>query len=80
LTRGEHVKGEIASTSQIDVLFVDELGFEKWSKGRKYFEPESSNDSVLEANIDYVASKKGKWYVIVENNERKKATVKVEFY
>jgi hypothetical protein len=80
LTRGEHVKGEVTSTNPIDVFFTDESGYEKWSKGRKYFDVESSNDSVLQANIDYVATKKGKWYVIVENNQRKSATVKVELY
>jgi len=63
-----------------DVLFVDESGFDKWSKGRKYFEPECSNDSVLETNIDYLVPKKGKWYVIIENNGKKSATVKVQLY
>jgi len=80
LMKGDHLKGEITSTSPIDVLFVDKFGFDKWSKGRKYFEPEDSNDSVLETNIDYVAPKKGKWYVIIENNGRKSATVKVQLY
>jgi hypothetical protein len=80
LMKGDHLKGEITSTSPIDVLFVDELSFDKWSNGRKYFEPEASNDSVLETSIDYVAPRKGKWYVIVENNGRKSATVKVQLY
>jgi len=80
LIRGEHLRGEITSTSPIDVLFVDEPCFDKWSNGRKYFEPEYSNDSVLETTIDYVVPQKGKWFVIIENNGRKTATVKVRLY
>jgi hypothetical protein len=80
LVKEDQLKGEITSTSPIDVLFVDEFSFDKWSRGRKYFEPENSNDSVLETSIDYVAPKKGKWYVIIENNGRKSATVKVHLY
>jgi hypothetical protein len=80
LTKGDHLKGEIASTSPIDVFFVDEFNFDKWNRGRRYFEPENSNESVLETNIDYVAPKKGKWYVIIENNGRKSATVKAQLY
>jgi biotin carboxyl carrier protein len=80
LTRGDHVRGEITSTSVIDVLFADEPSFDKWSNGRKYFEPENSNDSILDTTFDYVAPRKGKWYVIIENNGRKSTTVKVHIY
>jgi hypothetical protein len=80
LSRGDHIKGEITSTSAIDVLFVDELSFDKWNRGRKYFEPENENNSVLETNIDYIAPKEGKWYILIENNGRKSATVKVHLY
>jgi len=80
LMKADHLKGEIKSTSPIDVFFVDEFYFDKWNRGRRYFEPENSNVSVLETNIDYVAPKKGKWYVIIENNGRKSATVKVQLY
>jgi hypothetical protein len=80
LMKEDHLKGEITSTSPIDVFFVDKFNFDKWNRGRRYFEPENSNDSVLETNIDYVAPKKGKWYLIIENNGRKSATVKVQLY
>lgn len=80
LVKGDHLRGEITSTSPIDVFFVDEFNFDKWNRGRRYFEPEDSNNSVLETNIDYIAPKKGKWYVIIENNGRKPTTVKVQLY
>ncbi len=77
--KGEHLRGEISSTSCIDVCFMDESNFDRWSRGR-YFEPENSNDSVLETNIDYIAPSKGTWYVVILNNGRKSATVKVQLY
>jgi hypothetical protein len=80
LMKGDHLRGEITSTSSIDVFFVDESSFDKWNRGRRYFEPENSNNSVLETDIDYVAPKKGKWYVLIENNGRKSTTVKVRLY
>jgi hypothetical protein len=80
LSKKDHLKGEISSTSRIDIYFLDEFNFNKWSRGRKYFEPEDSNEGVLETNIDYEVPKRGKWYVIIENNGRKSATVKVRLY
>jgi hypothetical protein len=80
LVKGDHVRGEIASTSPIDVFFMDEFNFDKWDRGRRYFEPEDSNNSVLETTIDYATPRKGKWYVIIENKGRKSATVKVHLY
>lgn len=76
-TKGDHLKGEISSTSRIDLYFMDEFNFDKWNRGRKYFEPEDSNEAVLEANIDYLVPTKGTWYMIIENNGRKSAPVKV---
>jgi hypothetical protein len=79
LIRGEHVKAEVESTSPIDIFFADEVNDDKWNRG-KAFESEDNNESVLETTIDYVASKKGKWYVIIENNGEEPATVKIQFY
>ncbi len=79
-SKGDNLKGEISSTSRIDVYFMDELNFDKWNRGRKYFEPEDSNEAVLETNIDYEVPKRGTWYMIIENNGRKSATVKVLLY
>ncbi len=76
----DHLRGEISSTSRIDIHFLDEPNFDKWSRGRRYFEPEESNEGVLETNIDYEVPKRGTWYVIIENNGRKTATVKVLLY
>jgi hypothetical protein len=80
LMKGEHLKGEISSNSCIDIYFVDEFNFDKWNRGKKSFDYEDSNEGILETNIDYVAPKKGKWYLIIENNGRKSATVKVRLY
>ena len=81
LTKGDHLKGEILSTSRIDVYFVDDFNFGKWNKD-KSFDCEYSNEGVLETNIDYLVpeGKKGTWYLIIENNGRKSATVKVLLY
>lgn len=77
--KGEHLKGEISSTSRIDIYFVDEFNFDKWNRD-KSFDSEDSNEGILETNIDYLAPTKGTWYLIIENNGRKSATVKVRLY
>jgi hypothetical protein len=79
-SKGDRLKGEISSTSRIDVYFFDEFNFDKWNRGRKYFEPEDSNEAVLETNIDYEVPVKGTWYMVIENNGRKSAAVKVLLY
>jgi len=79
LKRNEHLKGEIVSTSHIDIYFVDERNFKKWEKN-KNFSFEDCNESVLEAKIDYLVPKKGTWHLIIENNGRKSARVKVCLY
>lgn len=79
LTRGDHLRGEIVSDCPIDIYFVDEENFDKWNKNRN-FDYENCNEGVLEANIDYIVPIKGTWYLIIENNRRKSATVKVRLY
>ena len=79
LTRNDHLKGEIISTSHIDIYFVDERNFKKWEKERDFIY-ENCNVSVLEAKIDYLVPKKGTWYLIMENSGRKSAKVRVCLY
>jgi|GEM_PF-4271054 len=79
LKRGENLRGEISSDSAIDIYFVDETNFKKWDKDRT-FSYEACNESVLETKIDYEVPKKGTWYVLIENNGRRSAIVKVCLY
>lgn len=80
LMKNDHLRGEIFSSSPVDVYFLDEFNFNKWNNGRKYFEPENSSEAILECNIDYEVVKEGSWYLIIENNGRKSATVKIRLY
>ena len=79
LKRGEHLKGEISSDNHIDIYFVNNTNFKKWSKDRTFYS-EDCNESVLETKIDYVVPRKGTWYLLIENNGRKTAIVKVRLY
>ena len=79
LKRDENLKGNISSDSPIDIYFVDNTNFKKWDKDRTFYH-EYSNESVLETKIDYVVPKKGTWYLLIENNGRKTAIVKVFLY
>lgn len=79
LKRGEILKGEISSNSHIDIYFVNSTNFRKWDKDRR-FDSECSNESVLKTKIDYEVPKRGKWYLLMENNGRKTAIVKVLLY
>ena len=79
LKRGEILKGEISSDSHIDIYFVNNTNFKKWNKDRT-FDSECSNESVLKTKIDYEVPKRGTWYLLMENNGRKTAIVKVLLY
>lgn len=76
---GDYLKGEISSTSCIDIYFVDDVNFDKWDRD-KSFEVEDSNEDVLESNINYFVPADGAWHLIIENNGRKSARVKVRLY
>jgi hypothetical protein len=79
LSKGNHVKGEISSSSPIDICFLDSVNFDKWDRERR-FEYEDSNEGILETIIDYVVPTKGTWYVAIDNNGRKSATVEVHLH
>ena len=79
LKRGETLKGEISSDSHIDIYFVNSTNFKKWDKKRT-FSFEYCNESVLKTKIDYEVPKRGTWYLLMENNGRKTAIVKVLLY
>ena len=79
LERDDTLKGEISSDSHIDIYFVNSTNFKKWDKGRT-FDSEYSTESVLETKIDYEVPRKGTWYMLMENNGRKTAIVKVFLY
>ena len=79
LTRGDHLRGEIFSNCPIDLYFVDEDNFEKWNKHR-YLDPENCNKGVFETHLDYEVRRKGTWYLLIENNGRKSARVKILLY
>lgn len=79
LAKDDHLKGEIVSTERIDIYFVDSINFDKWDRGVR-FDCEDCNEAVLETKIDYLVPKKGTWYMLIENNGRKIAKVKVHLY
>ena len=76
LLRGENLKGVISSSSPIDIYLIDNNNFNNWMNG-KPFDFECSNKSVFEMKIDYLAPRNGTWYVLTENNGRKKAKVEI---
>ena len=79
LERDDILKGEISSTSHLDIYFVNKTNFKKWDKERD-FNSECSNESVLKTKINYEAPRSGTWYLLMENNGRKTAIVKVYLY
>jgi len=78
-TRGENLKGTMSSNSHIDIYFLNVTNFKKWEKDKEYHS-EYCSESVFETKIDYVVPRKGTWYVLIENNGRKTAKVKVLLY
>ena len=76
LLRNDRVKGDISSTTRLDIYFLDEVNFDKWDRDRSFY-PENCNEGILETSIDYEAPRKGTWYVVIENNGRKSGTVKI---
>ena len=79
LKRGEHLKGEISSDVSVDIYFLDNKNFRKWDND-KTFDYEDCTVSIYETQIDFVAPKKGTWYLLIENSGKKSAKVKVRLY
>jgi hypothetical protein len=79
LVKDDHLKGEIVSTERISIYFVDSINFDKWDRGVG-FEFEDCNEDILEAEIDYSVPKKGTWYILISNDGKKSAIVKVQLY
>ena len=79
LERDDILKGEISSTSHLDIYFVNKTNFKKWDKGRD-FNSECTNESVLKTKIEYEVPRSGTWYLLMENNGRKTAIVEVYLY
>jgi len=79
LKRDDTLKGEISSDTHIDIYFVNNTNFMKWEKG-KTLECEYSSESVLRTKIDYEVPKRGLWHLIIENNGRKSAKVRVYLF
>jgi hypothetical protein len=77
LSKGDKVIGEIKSDTVINVWFLDEDNFEKFSRSKRY-SVEDGTESIFEArSIGFEASKKGTWVVMIENKSRKRAKVHV---
>jgi hypothetical protein len=76
LSKEEHLKMEISSNNPIDIYFVDDANFDKWDKG-KQFEYKDGTEGILETTIDYIVTRTGIWYLLIENKGRKSATVSV---
>ncbi len=79
LLKGNRVKGEISSTSRLDIYFLDEVNFDKWDRDVTFYH-ENCNESILKADIDYEAPRRGTWFVAIGNRGRKTATVKVNLF
>ena len=78
-SKKDSLKGEISSTEPLDVYFVDEINYQKWDSGKRRFDYEDCNEAILNATIDYSVPKAGTWHILIENNGRKMAKVKIHF-
>jgi len=79
LIRGDKVEGKIVSDEPVDIMFMDEKNFDKFDRD-KSFEIEDTTESVYETKLDFKATKKGLWYVVIENPQTEPAKVKVHLY
>ena len=76
LIEGENLKGVISSSSHIDIYFVDNTNFSAWLTG-KTFDHECCHESVFGAEITFPVQEEGSWYLLIENNGKKPATIEV---
>lgn len=60
LTRKGKVKGVISSSIPVDVLFLDEMNFEKYEDSRN-FVSEDIYEGIFDAKVDFEASFKGSY-------------------
>ena len=76
LVRGDKVEGKIVSDKPVDVWFLDEKNFDRFLE-EKRIEVEDEIMSIYEAKIDFKATRKGLWFVVIEHPHKASAKVKV---
>lgn len=79
LSKRDQVKGEVSSDEPLDVWFLDEKNFDKYERD-KSFEEEDGTESIYEAKLAFKATKKGSWFVVIENRSETDADVEVRLY
>ena len=77
LSRGEKVTGETISNEPVDVYFLDEKNFERFER-KKNFEEQDETEDVYEAKLEFEAPRKGKWFVVIDNQNKTSTKVKVQ--
>jgi len=80
LKRGETLRGEIHSDAPVNIYFMDESNFKKYIRGNRRFLPEDGKDDFWEGSIEFFASRKDVWFLVLENEGKESVKVKVYLY
>lgn len=79
LSKGDKIKGKILADNPVNVWFLDEKNFDRFIKYKR-FQHENATAGAYETNIDFEATKKDWWYVVVENPNKIPREVKIYLY
>lgn len=79
-TEGEHLKGEVTSTSPVNISLMSLSSYSRWKEGQSFIR-DGYYDDVLETAFNYLIPQDGTWYLVIENkDEFRVAKVKVRLF
>lgn len=79
LSKGNKVRGKISSDEPVDVWFLDEKNFDKLDRD-KSFQEEDGTEGVYETKLVFEATKKGSWFVVIQNQTETATEVEVHLH
>jgi hypothetical protein len=80
LEKGEHLLGEVSSEDPINVFLVTKYGLGKFENQEEFSYEDCGGEEIKRTRIDFVPSKSGKWFLVVENEANGDTSVEINLF
>jgi hypothetical protein len=81
LKEKQHLFGEISSKDVINVFLVTRYALSKFENEEEFsYEDCGTGEGIKRTRIDFVPSKTGRWFLIIENKGEEETSVKVSLF
>jgi hypothetical protein len=79
LEGGKYFSGEVVASGLVNVYLLDEDNLDNLDEGEEFWS-ETGEENVESAKLEFTATSKGKWFLVVENADDRavSATVKIQ--